>query len=150
MKDFRINSRTSLAGLVLFSSLAFVAGCGGGDQMETATVTGKVTQDGKAVTGGTITFYPKAEEGKPSGKPATGEVGSDGSYTLSTYANNDGAVVGMHEVSYSPPADEVAEPEEGGHSDTGSTQKELVPETKEVKVDTGSNTIDIKLVPGSN
>lgn len=119
--------------------------------METASVSGTVTKDGKPVSGGTITFAPKGEEGKASGKPATGEVQSDGTYTLTTYDDGDGAVIGTHEVSYDPPPEEIKEPEEGGHDEVAETTPEaLAPEEKEVTVEAGSNTIEIKLVPASN
>jgi hypothetical protein len=74
---------------------AFVAlgGCGRKGALETAPVSGKVTYRGKAVPTGTIMFVP-AE-----GPAATGEIGTDGSYKLTTYNTGDGAVIGNHKVS---------------------------------------------------
>jgi hypothetical protein len=48
---------------------------------------------GKPVTTGAVWFYPAA-----SGRPAIGEIGSDGRYTLATFAPADGALLGEHRV----------------------------------------------------
>lgn len=86
--------------------LSIMAGCGGGaNQLETAPVTGKVLFKGKPLTGGTIMFHPKKE-----GNPATGEIRSDGSYTLTTYRAHDGAVLGEHVVTILPAGAEGAPP----------------------------------------
>jgi hypothetical protein len=74
-----------LAGLVVFAS----SGCGG---PRIATVSGKVTYDGKPLSQGTIMFYPEV------GRAAVGQIGSDGSYTLTTFQPGDGALVGPHRV----------------------------------------------------
>jgi hypothetical protein len=66
-----------------------LSGCGGS---KVAKVTGQVTYGGKAVTGGKIMFYPE------SGRMALGEIGADGSYTLTTFKPGDGALVGRHRV----------------------------------------------------
>src|SRR5262245_3303776 len=65
-------------------------GCGGGPTL--GRVTGKVTYAGKPVTQGRIWFYPEA------GRAALGEIGPDGTYTLTTFKPNDGALVGPHRV----------------------------------------------------
>jgi len=69
-----------------------VSGCSKKSGMETAPVSGKVTYRGKAVPTGTVMFVPGA------GPAATGEIGADGSYKLTTYATGDGAVIGTHKV----------------------------------------------------
>jgi hypothetical protein len=66
-----------------------LGGCGGPNL---ARVTGKVTYNGKPVTGGKIMFYPE------SGRMALGEIGSDGTYTLTTFKPGDGALVGSHRI----------------------------------------------------
>jgi hypothetical protein len=68
---------------------ALLSGCGG---PKVAPVRGKVTYDGKPVTGGKIMFYPE------SGRMAIGEIGADGTYTLTTFHSGDGALVGPHRV----------------------------------------------------
>jgi hypothetical protein len=133
------------------------AGCGGGsDNLATAKVTGKVTYNNMPVTGGSVTFSPisSASGGtKPSmvGKPAAGVVGSDGTFSLSTYGSGDGAVVGKHRVSFSPPAVEIDEAQHKEDSKPPvSPYAGLVPKTTEVEVKAGSNTIDIELIPNPN
>ena len=89
-------------GLLVLTTMCMV-GCGGSgiEEMKVAYVSGKVTMNGEPVTSGRIMFYPTVEEGSKSGKagkPAQGTVSSDGSFELSTYGSNDGAVVGTHQV----------------------------------------------------
>ncbi|EAQ81819.1 hypothetical protein [Blastopirellula marina] len=69
-----------------------LCGCGGGNGLETAPATGQVLYNGKPLPYGTVSFRPKA------GSPATGVIQTDGSFTLTTYRNGDGAILGMHEV----------------------------------------------------
>lgn len=79
---------TCIAGFLLV--LAATAGCNRGPKM--APVTGTVRLNGKPLEFGVITFQP------PTGQPAQGEIQRDGTFTLSTYRANDGAVVGKHKV----------------------------------------------------
>jgi hypothetical protein len=69
--------------------------------METAPVTGKVTYKGKPLPNGTVMFVP-AE-----GPAAYGEIAADGTYHLSTYGANDGAVLGKHKISITAVADQT-------------------------------------------
>lgn len=86
-----------------------LTGCGSGGDFATAPAKGIVTCSGQPLTGGTIYFSPIGTPGKTgkdgaiTGKPATGEIQSDGTFILTTYRDNDGAVVGKHRVTYSPP-----------------------------------------------
>jgi hypothetical protein len=61
---------------------------------EKASVTGRVTYQGKPVPKGTITFMAV----DPNGRNATGEIGPDGSYTLQTEEARDGAQLGEYRV----------------------------------------------------
>jgi hypothetical protein len=148
----RSSSATSLA--VVFSIA--VLGCGGNSgDLSTAPVKGKVTHNGQPVTGGSVIFSPIAASAgtKPTqtGKSGVGNVGNDGSFTLSTYGNGDGAVVGKHRVTYSAPAVEIDEAQHKEDSKPPvSPYAGLVPKDKEVEVKPGSNTIDIELVPNPN
>lgn len=78
--------------VALASLTLALAGCGGGTS-RTAPVKGKVTYKNKPVPNGTITFIPVGY-----GTSATGELGSDGSYTLTTFKSGDGAIPGKHKV----------------------------------------------------
>jgi len=64
-----------------------------------APVRGTVTIDGKLIKSGKVMFSPVAHgDNLNPGKPAFGMLRLDGSYVLTTYADNDGAVVGKHWV----------------------------------------------------
>jgi hypothetical protein len=66
-------------------------GCGSG-QLPVALVKGKVTYKGKPLEFGSILFQPQM------GQTATGQIKSDGTFVLSTYATGDGAIIGKHKV----------------------------------------------------
>jgi hypothetical protein len=91
LKNLMSISCRSIVALALL--LTAILGCSRKHGMETAPVSGKVTYKGKPVPNGTVMFVP-AE-----GPAATGEIGPDGSYRLTTYVPNDGAVLGSHKVS---------------------------------------------------
>lgn len=81
--------RLFLLRLVATLSLLLVVGCGP-DRLEVAPVTGKVTFQGKAVPCGSVSFWPQ------SGRSARGKIGPDGTFTLTTFSPNDGALLGTH------------------------------------------------------
>ncbi len=56
-------------------------------------VAGKVTLDGKPLAFGKVMFQNVA-----GGQPATGEIQPDGSFVLSTFRPEDGAIVGNHRI----------------------------------------------------
>ncbi|UUO08725.1 hypothetical protein M4951_10500 [Blastopirellula sp. J2-11] len=72
--------------------LGLISGCSSGGRLETAAVTGKVTYQGKPLPYGSISFRPEA------GSPAYAKIKEDGTYSLSTFGNGDGAIVGKHQV----------------------------------------------------
>lgn len=83
----------------LFCAIAALAlaGCSRSHERETAQVLGVVTLDGKPLTRGTVMFVPET------GRAGTGVIAADGSYTLTTYQPDDGALVGRHKVSVAIP-----------------------------------------------
>jgi len=130
--------------------LATLLGCTGGGA-PTGKVAGQVTFDGKPVTSGSLTFAPASGT---VGKPAVGAVKADGSYSLTTYAAGDGAVIGRHKVIYSPSAGESTQqegqiPEPGKHDEAKPAEvpfSGLVPKESQVEVKAGINQINIELV----
>jgi hypothetical protein len=85
--------------LVLVTTAAFLIGCGGDpSKPKLGRVSGKVTYHGQPVTKGMVSFVPSSGPGAETGQSATGEIGPDGSYTLTTFENNDGAVLGEHKI----------------------------------------------------
>lgn len=71
--------------------LAVATGCD--SQAPTAPATGLVRFDGEPLKFGSVMFQPVA-----GGQPARGEIGADGTFVLSTFAPEDGAIVGEHRV----------------------------------------------------
>ncbi|SIO14988.1 hypothetical protein SAMN05444166_2712 [Singulisphaera sp. GP187] len=102
--------------LVLAGAWVAVSGCGGRDKNELPAVAaaGKVTYKGNPVSQGTMYFLPDT------GRPATGII-KDGSFTLTTYNDGDGAVAGKHRVGVISTEDV---PTKGGDS----VPKYLIPE----------------------
>jgi hypothetical protein len=84
--------------LVLTLSAALLIGCGDASRPKLGKVSGKVTYNGQPVTKGVVSFVPSGGPGAQTGQGATGEIGPDGSYTLTTFENGDGAVLGEHTV----------------------------------------------------
>jgi hypothetical protein len=85
--------------LVLSASAAMLIGCGGDpSKPKLGRVSGKVTYNGQPVPKGVVSFVPSGGPGAQTGQSATGEIGPDGSYTLTTFDRGDGAVLGEHTV----------------------------------------------------
>jgi hypothetical protein len=132
-----------------FALLALVwSGCD--SHPPTGKVSGKVTLNGQPVSGGSVTFAPIAKPGTQGGRPAIGPIQPDGTYTLTTYAQGDGAVIGRHRVLFSRSAGKHEE--EGKHDEgkapapTADPYANVTPKESEVEVQAGENTIDIELV----
>lgn len=127
----------------VLSVCGLVLGCGGNHA--TAPVSGKVTAEGTAVTGGTITFVPIGDGKTPPGKPASGAIQSDGSFKLTTYEPNDGAVVGKHQVSFSPPPVESKAGPDGHAAEVKGPYDGFVAKVQEVEVKSGNNDLTIEV-----
>lgn len=137
-------------GLALAS--LFAVGCSS-NQNPTGKVSGKVTYQGQPVTGGSVTFVPIGSGSGTAGnanagKPASGNVESDGTYKLTTYTKDDGAVIGKARVSYSAPTPQLPEGKtlKSGETMPKSPFDGLQPKVAEVEVKSGNNPIDIELV----
>lgn len=96
-------SSVSFVALLLLS----VSGCGKDAAFDVAPVHGMVTIDGVPLGGGRIVFAPVAAGQVNSGKVAHGRLDANGGFTLSTYGENDGAVVGEHWVTIFRRDDEI-------------------------------------------
>lgn len=132
-------------------ALGLLAGCGSkGAEYTVAPVKGKLTCQGQPVKGGQITFRPvQAVGGKTgiTGKPATAEVKEDGTFVLSTYGKEDGAVVGKHEVSYLPAVTGAQSYQEKPQP---SPYAGRVPKPRQVEVKNGRNEFTFELVPAGS
>jgi len=115
-------------------AIALTAGCGGG---QTAPVDGRVKfKDGSDVSvlsGYEVDFQPAG--GKTS---ATGHIAADGTFKLTTFGADDGAIPGQHRVAISPPPS--PDPDKP-------PQKSKLP-VKYSNFDTSELTVEIK--PGRN
>lgn len=138
-----------LGGPLCFLALGMLAGCGSkGAEYTVAPARGKVVCQGQPVKGGHITFRPvQAAQGKAgiTGRPASAEVKEDGTFVLSTYGKEDGAVVGKHEITYLPAVTGAQSYQEKPRP---SPYAGMVPKPKEVEVKPGRNEFTIELVPG--
>jgi hypothetical protein len=82
--------RSALANPLLL--MLFAVGCAGKDQP--VKVTGKVTLDGRPVEGATVTFIPE----KGNGRPAIAWTTAEGTFDLTTFRGNDGALRGTYKI----------------------------------------------------
>lgn len=90
----RPDRRNVLRGVSLLLAaglLGAVCGCGR-DKLDVAPAKGKVTYNGNALEFGSVVFQPEK------GIPARGDIKSDGTFVLGTYAETDGAILGKHKV----------------------------------------------------
>ena len=89
--------RFASVGVVGFAVL--FAGCGvDANRPRVVPVSGKVSQKGNPLTAGEIVFIPAGGTNGSGGHIATGQIGSDGTYRLTTFNTGDGAVLGTHKV----------------------------------------------------
>lgn len=84
--------RTKVGLFVVGCCFLVAVGCGSG-RPELVPVAGRVTLDGKPVSEGQIEFFPEE-----SGRPAIGNIDSEGHYELQTYKPRDGAKPGNYQV----------------------------------------------------
>jgi len=80
-----------LAAVTMMVALTLMSGCKRNPRV--VPVTGKVLYNGKPLPFGSVMFQPAQ------GQAAVGDIRPDGTFTLSSYAPDDGAVPGEHKVS---------------------------------------------------
>jgi hypothetical protein len=78
---------------LLLAVAMLIAGCSTSNNPKTYPVTGKVTYRGQPVTSGMVLLTPEG-----SGHAATGNLDKDGSFRLTTFQKDDGAVPGKYQV----------------------------------------------------
>lgn len=115
-------------------------GCGG-TSYEMTSVEGVCSCNGEPMKNGILVFTPVPAEGSSTtepGKPAAAEIQTDGRFTLSTYGDKDGAIVGKHQVHLRP----------GDDDDEDGAKKPVCKKTPEdliVEVKQGKNNLNIEL-----
>ncbi len=118
-------------------------GCSGGsDEFDTVSVSGKVYVDGAVHSSGSLQLYPISgpDEVKPS---VAGVIGSDGSFTLTTYSEGDGAPPGEYSASLAAGGGGGVDPSAMMSSMSGAPQVDSV--TITIPED-GSDSLDINFV----
>lgn len=83
-------NKVHLICLLLAMVASTMTGCGRGVKL--VKVSGKVMIDGKPLERGFVQVIPKDS------RAASGEIGQDGKFTLTTFDNGDGCVLGNHTV----------------------------------------------------
>ena len=90
---------------VFLLPLIFVIGCGGSKTLPvngTVVFTG-ATENAKELAGYNITIEPEAPNAEGKKHSGSGVIGADGTFKISTFDLNDGAVPGKHKVAITPP-----------------------------------------------
>lgn len=105
---------------VLGIAIMLIVGCGGDDRV--SAVTGTVTLDGEPIADATLTFMPK--EG---GRPGFGITDANGAFTLTTFAEGDGAAHGVHVVTITAVEEKVSEKAEELAEEFGSLSEVMQP-----------------------
>ena len=94
------------ARLLLGVTLLVALGCG----RKLVPVSGKVTLNGKALAGATVSFQPIAPEGSTEAGPGSqGKTNDNGEFTLTTSTGKPGAVPGKHRVRINSLSQQVGE-----------------------------------------
>ncbi|WP_439623902.1 hypothetical protein [Gemmata sp.] len=133
-------------GILAVATCSLLASCSGGGP-QTATVTGKVTYNGRPVTAGSLTFLPKTQA---TGRPASGVISEAGEYFTGTFNERDGVLIGVAAVSYAPPPiDNKGEKIVYGAPPPQGPYDGLVVKVREVEIAPGSNVIDVELIPAT-
>lgn len=125
---------TALAGILLYT-----IGCKN-TRPSRVPVSGRVLLDGKPLPCGHVRFVPK------NGRASTAKIDKDGRFTLTCFAENDGAVVGTHQVEVSA-SEAISEtqsrlytPEKYGSAETSGIVLEVKDATDnlEIKLESGN------------
>ena len=83
----------------LVVGLVFTVGCGSGGDFPVAPVSGRVLCDGQPVPHAIVFFEPlQSGDSALAGKQGIARAKEDGTFVISTYGTEDGAVVGKHRV----------------------------------------------------
>jgi len=96
-----VRTKTRWTYLLCWTWLCTTLGCGGSaEKFPLSQLRGTVTVEGKPVGNGTIIMNPVAQAGATGnpGKGASSTIGPDGSFTMTTYQDGDGVIIGEVEI----------------------------------------------------
>jgi len=132
----------------IFALVLLVAACGcQKSSYELATVHGSVSVGNQPLAQGKVMFAPVADASvAEAGKAAVGLIQSDGSFSLSTFGEGDGAIVGEHWVTVFVP--KQSQPVAAGLPEAAAADieyKRVAVPTKQIVHAGKENQIEIKL-----
>jgi len=78
----------------LAAGLLLLAGCGSANELGLIPIRGEVTYNGAPLTDGTVVYLPE----QAGGRQATGAIGPDGTFALTTQNRDDGAMKGSYKI----------------------------------------------------
>ena len=143
MKTIRTGGVVVALSILLLS----LPSCGGsGDRPELGQVSGKVTLDGKPLTGVAVVFQPD------DGRPATGRTDAEGEYELTYIRNTRGTKVGHNRVEIAP-SEGGEDEEESDEEDPDSPQAQQPVNSRKPSVPARYNTqseLERDVKPGKN
>jgi hypothetical protein len=128
---------------LVFIALAGLNGCG--QDSKFGSVHGVVRLDGTPLTKGTVRFVPDA------GRAAVGEIQSDGTFTLGTYHESDGAFIGTHRVAIiAYETATLATPGSSRPADVTAVNPNVKPLVPERYMAIGTSKLTFEVKPGAN
>lgn len=134
----RCSAWNPIASTLCVAAAAGAIGCSQSDA-KLGQVTGTVRVGGQPLTTGKVLFQPAA------GRGAMGVIQSDGSFTLGTYGDADGALIGEHKV-----AVVAFEPAKLGRPEPGQPLKQAKPLVAEKYLAHGTSDLTFEVKPGEN
>ena len=113
-------------------------GCG-----QTYKINGKVTLDGQPVAGAQVRFIPRGD----TGRSAVGFTGKDGTFTLTTVKQGDGALKGEYKVTVSKLSEHAIIPNKPNDKDAMKRiMSQVMQESRKLKKDQGKALDTLPLV----
>jgi hypothetical protein len=95
---------------VLAAAALGLCSCGGPDRVEVSPVRGKVLFRGQPVPYAWVVFYPQGGSEEVQRMRPSGRAGPDGSFTLTSYDEGDGAPAGQYKVTVEWPSEDPNDP----------------------------------------
>ena len=99
------------------------------------------------MTRGSVVFTPISGKSEGGGQIASGQIQSDGSYSLTTFDTDDGAVVGQHSVTVQSGEESTFKPPKPGEPINYTLPKSSIPSKYE---SVGSTPLKNTVKPGPN
>jgi len=150
-----LRTRHALTAGVCLAVTAAMVGCSGdAGKPPLARVSGTVSYKGKPVESGRVVFTPVVGKGGDTGQSASGMIGPDGSYSLTTFEENDGAILGEHVVTVDVTEKDFKSPEPKADGTIDYTMPKQLGPKKYTQVESsplrttvkeGSNTFNIEM-----